>query len=143
MFKKIIEWGDYQDKALFSSLKDTGQRVSRFLKEFTWEQFDKEINEEYPHFNFTPKQKGKKRIITFITPETKEFIIEYRKQFNKIMELRNKRTTRGKKKTTEQIFPMKYGYYYRLDKFPKDVPYFYVHDHGTNHKKPLQNYHLF
>jgi len=108
--KQILNWGDTEDKALFLCLLATGQRIDRFLKEFKWSKYEKVKHEEYPYFYFSSKQKGKKPVKTFITPEAKQCLEEYRKQYNKIVYTREARTPKVKRKELDRdlIFPMSY-----------------------------------
>jgi len=108
--QQILNWGDTEDKALFICLLATGQRIDRFLKEFKWSKYDKIKHEEYPYFHFSSKQKGKKPVKTFITPEAKQCLEEYRKQYNEIVDTREARTPVIKRKKLDRdlIFPMSY-----------------------------------
>jgi len=108
--QQILDWGDTENKALFLCLMTTMQRVGKFLKEFKWSKYDKVKHEEYPYFYFTAMQKGKRPVKTFITPEAKQFLEEYRKQYDKIVETREARTPKVKRKKLDRdlIFPMSY-----------------------------------
>lgn len=105
--KSILSNADVEAKALFMTQLTSGQRLEQMLK-LTWD--DIQLEHEYPRI-FIRKQKGKRNVKTRITPEAKEYLIEYKKQSDRIIAVREKRTPRSVKKPLDKnlVFPMSDG----------------------------------
>jgi|GEM_PF-2538576 len=102
--KDILSNADCEAKALFLMQMTSGQRIETILN-LTWN--DVEIEHEYPRI-FIRNQKGKRPIHTRITTEAKEYLLQYKSLFPKILETREKRTPEHSRKPLDKtrIFPM-------------------------------------
>jgi integrase len=105
--KAILSNADVQSKALFIAQMTAGQRKEQVLK-LSWS--DIQLEHDYPRV-FIRKQKSKRAVKTRITPEAKEYLIEYKKQSNRILTTREQRTPHSVKKPLDKnlVFPMSKG----------------------------------
>ncbi len=102
--KNILSNADCEDKALFLMQMTSGQRINTVLR-LTWK--DIQLEHEYPRL-FIRRPKGKRPVHTRITPEAKEYLLQYKEQYLKTLETREKRTPIHTRKTldTNLVFPM-------------------------------------
>lgn len=105
--REILNQGDIESKAAFLLQMNTGARIDQ-IPALEWINI-KELDNEYPIVLFYPDQnKTKREIKTFMTPETKEILLQYRKQREKIINTRAKRGNHLRKNelNKNKIFPM-------------------------------------
>jgi len=105
--REILNQGDIESKAAFLLQMNTGARIDQ-IPALEWTNI-KELDNEYPIVLFYPDQnKTKREIKTFMTPETKEILLQYRKQREKIINTREKRGNHLRKNELDKskIFPM-------------------------------------
>jgi integrase len=105
--KEILSNADVESLAIFGMQMTSGQRIEQIL-DLEWT--DVELEHEFPRL-FWRDSKGKKAIRSRITPEVKEWLIQYKKEFSRIIETRSKRAT-GKRKqplNLNKVFPMNHN----------------------------------
>lgn len=111
MLKEIFSKGKDEEKALFGIQKDTGSRINRILN-LEWEDIQ-DLENDNPQIRFY-RTKTKRPIKCFITVETKDAIIRYKKDLKEILRLRkirakNTKFTGNVVIDTKKVFPMSSG----------------------------------
>ena len=105
--KEILSNADCESRALFLMQMTSGQRIEQILN-LCWH--DIQLEYEYPRI-FIRQQKGRRTINTRITPEAKEYLMQYKEQYERIVQTRESRTPITTRKTLDRqrIFPMSEG----------------------------------
>jgi integrase len=135
--KDILSNADCEARALFLMQMTSGQRIEQIVN-LRWG--DVQLEPEYPRI-FIRRQKGKRPIHTRITPEAKEYLMQYKEQYDRILQTREKRTPKNTRKALdrERIFPMSHTNAERMWNNLTDKVSLYVHDPVT--KYPLYGTH--
>jgi integrase len=105
--RQILKEGDTETQAAFLVQLSTGARIDQILT-LEWSNIQ-QINNEFPLVIYYPdKNKTKRLIKTFLTPEAKETLLQYQKQRESIINTREKRGNHLRKNEfdTNKIFPM-------------------------------------
>ena len=102
--KDILSNADTEQLAIFLTQMTSGQRIEQILK-LKWS--DIQLEHDYPRI-FIRRQKGKRPIHTRITPEAKEYLLSYQKQYHRFIKTRESRTPEMTRKPldTNRVFPM-------------------------------------
>ncbi len=135
--KDILSNADCEARTLFLMQMTSGQRIEQIVN-LRWG--DVQLEHEYPRI-FIRRQKGKRPIHTRITPEAKEYLIQYKEQYDRILQTREKRTPKTTRKALdrERIFPMSHTNAERMWNNLTDKVNLNVHDPIT--KYPLYGTH--
>ncbi|MBE3137326.1 MAG: site-specific integrase [Thermoplasmata archaeon] len=108
--REILNQGDTETKAAFLIQMNNGARIDQ-IPTLEWSNIQ-ELNNEFPMIVYHPDQNKTKRLIkTFITPETKELLLQYRNQREAIIKARKGRKgqrdhLRKNELDENKIFPM-------------------------------------
>ncbi len=135
--KNIFSNADCEARALFLMQMTSGQRIEQIVN-LRWEHV--QLEHEYPRI-FIRRQKGKRPIHTRITPEAKEYLLQYKEQYDQILQTREKRTPKKTRKTLdrERIFPMSHTNAERMWNNLTGKVGLFIHDPVT--KYPLYGTH--